>query len=160
MKSLHFNVGKWKFEYKNYFCISIYSFAHLLICSFFSSCQTNQNQVPVLGSLDSSAIALDTNMQKGFESSYEFHKTLPVNEKLVYDVVGYGGSASQGEFAILKRGADNRPDTVMKGKREGMIGETFLADSNKNQKPEVCIVVQNPAEAISRKTLRFEFEKQ
>jgi len=133
----------------------------LVSCIFFLvSCQTNQNQIPVVGSLDSSAIALDTNMQKGFESSYEFHKTLPVNEKLVYDVVGYSGSASKGEFAILKRGADNKTDTVMKGNREGIIAETFLADSNKNQKPEVYIVVQNPAEATSRKTLRFEFEKQ
>lgn len=136
------------------------SFLFLVFCFLFLvSCQNNSNQIPVVGSLDSAAIAIDTIMQKGFESSYEFHKTLTVHEKLVYDVVGYGGSASQGEYAILRRGADNKTDTIQKGIREGIIAESFLADSNKNLKPEVYIILQNPAETTNRKTLRFEFQK-
>ena len=122
----------------------------------FTSCNQNQNQIPVVGSLDSSAIAIDTVMQKGFESSYEFHKTLTVHEKLVYDVVGYGGSSSQGEYAILRRGADNKTDTIMKGKRDGIIADAFLADSNKNRREEIYVVIQNPSNNEEQKTLKYE----
>jgi hypothetical protein len=113
------------------------------------SCQNNQNQIPVVGSFDSSAIALDTVMQKGFESSYEFHKTLTVNEKLVFDVVAYGGPASKGEFAILRRGADNKSDTVMKEIRDGVIADAFF---NKN---ELNIVIKNPADTLSKKIFSY-----
>ena len=133
------------------------NFLFLISCfSFLVSCQSNQNQIPVVGSLDSSAIAIDTIMQKGFESSYEFHKTLTVHEKLVYDVVGYGGSASEGEYAILRRGADNKADTVMKGARDGIIAEAFVADSNQNKREEIYVVIQNPSNTSQRKTLKYE----
>ncbi len=124
----------------------------------FTSCNQNQNQskVHVVGELDSVAIAMDTTMQKGFESSYEFHKTLTVHEKLVYDVVGYGGSSSNGEYAILSRGADNKIDTVIKGIRDGIIADAYLADSNKNKREEVYVVIQNPSQSSERKILRFE----
>ncbi|MES2621823.1 MAG: hypothetical protein V4615_13315 [Bacteroidota bacterium] len=124
----------------------------------FPSCNQNQNQskVHVVGELDSVAIAMDTTMQKGFESSYEFHKTLTVHEKLVYDVVGYGGSSSNGEYAILSRGADNKIDTVIKGIRDGIIADAYLADSNKNKREEVYVVIQNPSQSSERKILRFE----
>ena len=124
--------------------------------SFLVSCQSNSNKIPVVGSLDSTAIAIDTIMQKGFESSYEFHKTLTVHEKLVYDVVGFGGSSSAGEYAILRRGADNKTDTVTKGVRNGIIAETFLADSNKNSKEEVYVVIQNPSNPSETKTVKYE----
>lgn len=127
---------------------------------FLVSCNQNINQPPVVGSLDSVAIATDTTMQKGFESSYEFHKTLTVHEKLVYDVVGYGGSASNGEYAILRRGADNKTDTVVKGIRNGVIADAFLADSNKNHRQEIYLVLQNPSQISDKKILRFEPEQQ
>ncbi len=127
---------------------------------FLVSCNQHSNQIPVVGDLDSSAIAIDTIMQKGFESSYEFHKTLTVHEKLVYDVVGYGGSSSNGEYAILRRGADNKADTVMKGKREGIIADAFVADSNKNKREEIYVVIQNPAQMSLKKTLRYEAKSQ
>jgi len=133
------------------------NFLFLVSCiALLVSCQNNSNQIPVVGSLDSAAIAIDTIMQKGFESSYEFHKTLIVHEKLVYDVVGYGGSSSQGEYAILRRGADNKTDTVMKGVRNGIIADAFLADSNKNKKEEVYVVIQNPSNASERKAMKYE----
>ena len=123
---------------------------------FLVSCQSNSSKIPVVGSLDSAAIATDTIMQKGFESSYEFHKTLTVHEKLVYDVVGFGGSSSAGEYAILRRGADNKTDTVTKGARNGIIAKTFLADSNKNTKEEVYVVIQNPSNPSETKTVKYE----
>lgn len=133
------------------------NFLFLVSCFLFLvSCQSNSNKIPVVGSLDSAVIAMDTLMQKGFESSYEFHKTLTVHEKLVYDVVGYGGSSSAGEYAILRRGADNRTDTVDKGARNGIIAETFLADSNKNSKEEVYVVIQNPSNPSETKTVKYE----
>lgn len=134
----------------------------LLTCVLcFVSCNQNQNQskIPVVGMLDSVAIAQDTTMQKGFESSYEFHKTLTVHEKLVYDIVGYGGSSSKGEYAILRRGADNKVDTVTKGVRDGIIADAYLADSNKNKREEVYIVIQNPSQPTSTKTLRYEAQE-
>ncbi len=109
----------------------------LFLVSYFSllvSCQNNSNQIPVVGSIDYAAIAIDTLMQKGFESSYEFHKTLTVHEKLVYDVVGYGGSSSQGEFSIIKRGADNKADTVVKGTRDGFIVDAIATDAAYSEK--------------------------
>jgi hypothetical protein len=130
------------------------SVIYCLLC--FSACQTQTDKTPVLGDLDSAAIAIDTNMQKGFESSYEFHKTLVVNPTLVYDVIAFGGPASLGEFAILRRGADNKSDTVMKGIREGIIAETFLADSNNNKREEVYVVIQNPKAEAEKKVFRFE----
>ena len=133
-----------------------FCFASCVLCLV--SCQNNQNQIPVVGSFDSSAIALDTVMQKGFESSYEFHKTLTVNEKLVFDVVAYGGPASKGEFAILRRGADNKTDTVVKEKRNGIIADAFLADSNKNKVMEVYVLVQNPLHESEKKLLKYEFK--
>jgi len=132
-------------------------FLFLVSCFLFLvSCQSNQNKIPVVGHLDSAAIAIDTIMQKGFESSYEFHKTLTVTEKLVYDVVGYGGSASSGEYAILRRGAQNKTDTVMKGKRDGIIADAFLADSNNNRLEEVYIVIQNPSNSSEKKHVKYE----
>ena len=133
------------------------NFLFLVFCFLFLvSCQSNFNKIPVVGSLDSAAIAMDTLMQKGFESSYEFHKTLTVHEKLVYDVVGFGGSSLSGEYAILRRGADNKTDTVTKGVRNGIIAETFLADSNKNSKEEVYVVIQNPSNPSETKTVKYE----
>ncbi len=133
------------------------SFLFLVLCSlFFVSCQSNQNQIPVVGSLDSAAIALDTTMQLGFESSYEYHKTLVLNDKLVYDVIGYGGSATKGEYAILRRGADNRADTLNKGLREGMITDVLLADSNSNNKAEVYVKLKSRATDSLSKVIRFE----
>lgn len=135
------------------------NFLFLIFCfSFLVSCTQNKNQIPVVGSLDSAAIAVDTVMQKGFEASYEYSKTLTVNEKLVYDVRAYGGPASQGEFAILRRGADNKTDTVVKEKRNGIIAGTFLADSNKNKVMEVYVLVQNPLHESEKKLLKYEFK--
>lgn len=146
-----------------FMCLCSYAFAltrkhinTLTLVFFLSSCNQQSNQIPVVGSLDTLAIAMDTVMQKGFESSYEFHKTLTVHEKLVYDIVGYGGSASNGEYAILRRGADNKADTVMKGKRDGIIGDAFLADSNKNQLEEVYVLIQNPTNSSTKKLLKYE----
>lgn len=129
----------------------------ILCCIFIIvSCNQTQNQVPVVGSIDTTAIADDTVMQKGFESSYEFHQTLIVHEKLVYDVIGYGGSSVKGEYAILRRGADNKPDTVLQGKREGIIAEAFLADSNDNKHEEIYVIFQSPSDVSARKLLRYE----
>lgn len=123
---------------------------------FFVSCQSNQNQIPEVGNLDSAAIALDTTMQLGFESSYEYHKTLVLNDKLVYDVIGYGGPAAKGEYAILRRGADNKADTLSKGIREGVIIDALLADSNGNNKAEVYVKVKSRATDSWSKVIRLE----
>ena len=110
----------------------------------------------MVGDLDSAAIARDTSMQLGFESSYEYHKTLIAHEHLVYDVVGYGGSASKGEFAILRRGADNKTDTIVKQNRNGILTDAYFTADNKE---EVNVVIQNPGDTSARRTLKFHLSK-
>ena len=149
------------FKCENPFAVFTLTLKHLntfALVFLLSACTQNQNQIPVVGDLDSSIIAMDTVMQKGFETSYEFHKTLVANEKLVYDVIGYGGTSSQGELAILRRDAENKTDTVIKEKREGIIADAFLADSNRNNKMEVYVIIQNPIHASEKKLLRFEIK--
>lgn len=113
------------------------------------SCTQHQDNTPVLGNFDSTAIALDTTMQLGLESSYEFHKTIPVNSHLVYDVVGFGGPASKGEYAILRRGADNKSDTVQKGIRYGWIADVQL----KNAK--LILHILNPADSQQKQLVEY-----
>src|SRR3569832_1649731 len=135
-----------KFPFTN---SSLLSIACCLL--FLTSCNQNKNKIPVVGDLDSAAIAIDTAMQLGFESSYEFHKTLVANEQLVYDVVGYGGSASKGEFAIMRRGADNKTDTVIKQNRKGILTDAYFTTDNKE---EFNVVIQNPGDTSETKTLK------
>jgi hypothetical protein len=97
-----------------------------------NSCNQNSNRAPEVGEIDTTAIAQDTSMQKGFESSYEYAKTLVVHEHLVYDIRAYGGPASSGEFAIIRRGADNKSDTVVIEKRNGAIEDAFLKENHLN----------------------------
>lgn len=113
------------------------------------SCRQNKDNTPVLGSLDSTAIALDTTMQLGLESSYEFHKTIPVNTHLVYDVVGFGGSVSKGEYAILRRGAGNQSDTVQKGIRYGLIADAQLKNT------VLTLIILNPADTLQKQLVEY-----
>lgn len=126
-----------------------------IVCCL-ASCTSNKDKTPVLGHLDTLAVAMDTAMQLGLESSYEFHKTLAVSDTLVYDVIAFGGPASKGELAILRRGATNKTDTVFKDIREGIIAETWLADSNNNKKPEVYIAIKGAADNRLQKLVKYE----
>ena len=74
---------------------------------------------------------------------------LTVNEKLVYDIRAYGGPASQGEFAILRRVADNKTDTVVKEKRNGIIADAFLNDG------KIFVVLQNPSDSSIKKIFTY-----
>jgi hypothetical protein len=126
-----------------------------LVLVVLTACTSNKDKTPVLGHLDTLAVAMDTAMQLGLESSYEFHKTLTVSDTLVYDVIAFGGPASKGELAILRRGATNKTDTVFKDIREGIIAETWLADSNNNKQPEVYIVVKDAAGNRMQKLVKY-----
>jgi len=128
-----------------------------LVLAVLSSCSSgNKDKTPVLGHLDTAAVAMDTAMQLGLESSYEFHKALIVNDTLVYDVIAFGGPASKGEVAILRRGATNKTDTVFKDIRQGIIADTWLADSNSNKKQEVYIAIKNAADNSLQKLVKYE----
>ena len=132
-----------------------------IVSVILSACNNGsvKNSVPETGSIDSTAIAQDTAMQTAIESSYEYHKTLNVSEKLVYDIIAYGGSASIGQYAIISRGADNKPDTVAHGEREGIIVNTFLADLNKNGNNEIYIVLQSVGSGSYGNVMSYELDK-
>ena len=126
-----------------------------------NSCTQNKpaSQIPVVGeAVDSAAIALDTIQQKSIESSYEYAQSVVVNPKLVYDIRGYGGPSSHGDFAILRRGADNKADTVAKGERKGIIVNAFKGDLNINGREEIYIVMRNPTPFATSYVSGFEFD--
>ncbi len=121
----------------------------LFVSLFLFSCNQSSTNASEFGTLDSLAVAADTSMQLGIESSYEFHKTLVASDTLVYDVVGYGGNATKGELAVLKRGANNKADTVFKQAREGMISDVAL------QNGSLSITLQHPKDSSIRKVLKY-----
>ncbi|MBK7148865.1 MAG: hypothetical protein IPH78_08590 [Bacteroidetes bacterium] len=114
--------------------------------------QPNQKQIPVVGEIDSAFIASDTAMQLGLESSYEYHNTLIVNTQLVYDIIGWGTKYAEGELAIVKRGADNKPDTVAKDKRVGIIENSLLVNlqsgSAEKSEPQVLLIMRQPGTGV------------
>jgi hypothetical protein len=133
----------------------------MIISLAFCSCQQHQanNNIPQVGDFDSAAIANDTVMQQAIESSYEYAKTLTINDKLVYDVVAYGGPASRGEYAILRRGADNKADTVVREERHGIIADAFTGDLNKDSRPEIYIVLQSADNMKAEIIAGYQFDK-
>lgn len=116
---------------------------------FLFSCNQNNTAPTEFGTVDSLAVAADTSMQLGIESSYEFHKTLVASDTLVYDIVGYGGNATKGELAVLKRGANNKADTVFKQTREGMISDVAL------QNGELSITLKHPRDTTDVKVFKY-----
>lgn len=108
-----------------------------------SSCNNKPKDTrPFVGSLDSAAIAADTTMQLGLEQSYEFHKTLPVNKNVVYDVIAWG-TPTKGLLSFVYRNEKGVLDTVLETSRLGIVKECWVSDMNKNGKPEVMAVLQN-----------------
>lgn len=134
-------------------------FASLIFCS----CNRNTAKAPEaqqVGDFDSSVVAHDTAMQRTLESSYEYAKTLNVSGKLAYDIRAYGGSASQGEYAILRRAGNMGADTVAKGNREGIFLDAFVADLNHNGKEEIYIITQSAGTGGYGNVIGWEFDKE
>ena len=127
-----------------------------------NSCNQNKPSanIPVVGeAIDSAAIAGDTLQQKIMESSYEYAQTVIISPKLVYDVRAYGGPASRGEYCIIRRGADNKTDTVVQKGRVGIIVNAFTGDLNSNGKEEIYIVMRKPNSKAASYISGFEFDK-
>ena len=127
------------------------------------SCNQNKptTKIPVVGeAVDSASIAQDTLQQKSIEESYEYAQTVVVSPKLVYDIRAYGGFASHGEYCIIRRGADNKPDTVVQAARFGVIVNTFFADLNDNGEEEVYVVMKKTSAGASSYVSGFEFDKE
>lgn len=137
------------------FAFILIAFSSMLTASCNNPLGNNPNSVQ--GTIDSIAIASDTLMQLGIESSYEYHSTLVADKDLVFDVVGYGGSASEGQFAVLRRGINNQTDTIAKGNREGIIEQSFIADLDKNGVKEVYIVTQSVGSGAYAKLIGYTF---
>lgn len=134
----------------------------VLISLILTACNQNKPtaQIPIVGeAVDSSAIAGDTLQQKSIEQSYEYAQTVVVNPKLVYDVRAYGGPASHGQYCILRRGADNKSDTVVMAERVGTIVNAFTADLNRNGKEEIYIVLRKTDRFTPSYVAAFEFNE-
>lgn len=130
----------------------------LSVACFLSSCQTNSNQPPVVGSIDTAAIASDTTMQLGLESSYERHQSVVVNPNLVYDM-HTSGTASKGDYIIVRRSENNKSDTLVRGERIGkVIG--FSNSKGKNGGDEIQIFLEKTDSSKTPYTIAWEFDKQ
>ena len=134
-------------------------FIMITLATLYSCHQKQGTQVMQVGSFDSTAIATDTEMQQTMEGSYEYSKSVTVSPKLVYDVIAYGGPASLGEYAIIRRGADNKPDTVAHGRRTGIFKDAFTADLNNNGDPEIYIAEQSADKSRHGNIIGWEFDK-
>ena len=132
----------------------------ITLATLYSCHQKEGTQVMQVGSFDSTAIATDTEMQQTMEGSYEYSKSVTVSPKLVYDVIAYGGPASRGEYAIIRRGADNKPDTVAHGRRKGIFKDAFTADLNNNCDPEIYIAEQSADKGKYGNIIGWEFDKE
>lgn len=121
------------------------------------SCTPNSNSNPEFGTLDSKAIAADTTMQLAMETSYEYNKTLVINNNEVIDVVAWGAPGS-GEYALLYRNKEGI-DTIAKTQRNGKVKDCWLADLNGNGKPEVIAIIQTPDSGSYESVLGFETDK-
>lgn len=119
-------------------------FAFIIIAILcLASCTSKPKDTrPVVGNLDSAAIAADTTMQLGLEQSYEFIKTLTVTNNVVYDVIAWG-TPSKGLLCFVYRDEKGVLDTVLETTRLGIIKDCWVSDMNKNGKPEVIAVLQN-----------------
>jgi hypothetical protein len=126
------------------------------------SCNQNKpaSQIPVVGEpVDSVAIANDTTQQTSLEESYEYAQSVVVSPKLVYDVRAYGGPPSHGQYCIIRRGADNKPDTVVQRERFGVIVNAFTGDLNKNGKEEIYLVTRKTEPYSTSEVIAFEFDQ-
>lgn len=134
-----------------------------VVCTLFSvisltSCQSNNNQPPVVGSIDTAAVAADTTMQLGLESSYEVHHTVIINPNLVYDILA-SGTASKGDYTIIRRGEKNQSDTLARGERLGkVIG--FTNSKGKNGGDQIEIYLEKTDSNRTPYTIAWEFDKQ
>ena len=134
----------------------------LIVSLLLYSCNQNKptSKIQEVGeAVDSAAIASDTIQQKSLEESYEYAQTVVVSPKLVYDIRAYGGPASQGEYCIIRRGPDNRPDTVVQAERFGVIVNALTADLNDNGNEEIYIVSRKIAPGTSSHVTAYEFDE-
>jgi len=139
--------------------ISFWGFIACIICF---SCNRNPLKapdIPRVGNFDSSAIAGDTVMQRNLEGSYEYAKTLNISPQLAYDVRAYGGAASEGDYAILRRTGSNLGDTIVQGKREGTFANAFAGDLNGDGKEEIYIIAQSTGTGAYGNVIAWEFDK-
>lgn len=113
-----------------------------LTLSVLCSCNSANQTPDGFGTIDTQAIAADTLMQKAIENSYEYHATLIQNEKLVYDVIGWG-ETYKGQLAIVRRAADNRADTLIVVERSGGVQKAFITDLDADGGKEVLVALYN-----------------
>lgn len=141
-----------RFHYR----LSIFDFLFFILFVF-NSCNQKGNQASE-GNLDLKAIASDTTMQLGMESSYEYAKSIIISSNLVYDIQA-SGSLAKGNYYILRRSSNNQKDTVARGARVGKVVNVLTADLNKDNNPEIYIALQSADSSKRGSIIAWEFDK-
>ena len=137
--------------FSRYFVLLLLS----LFVSFFSDCSNHAAVQPnTFGQLDSARIAADTSMQDNMDLSYEYQKTLILNDSVVYDFLAYDKPSNtdskkwEGKFIVIKR-TNTRQDTIIKDSRSGPVKGLCLADPDNDGKPEIIFYEDNTAQKYS-----------
>jgi hypothetical protein len=87
-------------------------------------------------------IAADTQMQIAIDKSYEYQKTLPESDQVVYDFTAYdrpgigSDTTIQHRYQVVRR-TGSRLDTVIKGTRLGHVEQAWITDLNHNDLSEI-----------------------
>ena len=111
--------------------------ALIIFVSIFSACSNKPAPKPdTFGELDTARIAADTSMQANMDLSYEYQKSLALNDSVVFDFLAYDRPTLtdkekwEGKFIVIRR-TNTRQDTVVKGSRFGPVKGLCLANLDK-----------------------------
>lgn len=107
-----------------------------------TGCQDHQPPIENFGQLDSAQVAADTTMQVNMDRSYEYQRSLPESDTVVYDFLAYDkpkGSSSpewESKFIVIRRTRSDQ-DTIIRDARSGTVQQLWLSDLNSNGRSEI-----------------------
>ena len=121
--------------------VSIFSL--FIFSLFFCSCSQNASTA-TFGELDSSAVAMDTIMQRKFETSYEYQQDLAIDERK-YEVksTSYIKDGKQVNKCLVIFVTKENRDTIYNQTEPASIYKTELADLNNDGKKDEVVAYYN-----------------
>ena len=123
-------------------CFSLLVFSGLF--GLFSACSPDKSTdaQKTFGEVDKTVIAADTTMQTNMDLSYEYQKTIKLNDTTLFDFLAYDRPSRdkpkewEGKLIIIRR-TNSRQDTVVKDNRLGNVKGLSIADLDQDGRPEI-----------------------
>ena len=123
----------------------------IFVCLFSACSPPPAPKADTFGELDSARIAADTSMQANMDLSYEYQKSLILNDSVVFDFLAYDRPSLsdakkwEGKFIVIQR-TSTRQDTIIRGSRFGPVKGLCLADLNGDGRPEMLFYEDQTAQ--------------